>query len=181
MCVFHCNHLYFASFYFICVYHHIHLFLLVKWACKHLSVCWHWKCKALVRWFMLQAHYLTPSHSPRNSHPTGRARGTVAPQGTFWVEALAGHNRHVWTFQLSGTLHHVNWLLTLYSVPCVIKLVNDTNGSVGHTAQAANHTSVTESGYVSLSYLTRELHATALTKISYDKYHRQLKLNAEVS
>jgi hypothetical protein len=44
---------------------------------------------------MQQAHYLAPSHSLRNSHPTGPARGIVVPQGTFWVEALAGHNREI--------------------------------------------------------------------------------------
>jgi hypothetical protein len=75
-----------------------YIYFIVKWACKHLSVCWLWKCKALVRRFMQQVHYLAPSHSLRNSHRTGSARGIVAPQGTFGVEALAGHNTLV--FQL---------------------------------------------------------------------------------
>jgi hypothetical protein len=73
----------------------IHLFSYSKCANKRFSVCWLVNVKAVVSLFKQQADYLAPSHSLRNSHPTGPARGIVASQGTFWVEALTGHNKLV--------------------------------------------------------------------------------------
>jgi hypothetical protein len=96
---------YFVSFYFvllcfisigffvICLIVILYLFSYSKCANKRFSVCWLVNVKAVVSLFKQQVDHLAPSHSLRNSHPTGPARGIVASQGTFWVEALAGHNR----------------------------------------------------------------------------------------
>jgi hypothetical protein len=51
--------------------------------------------------------------------------------------------------------------------------VNYTSGSAGHTAQAANHPTLTKSGHYFLLYLIGELNATVLAKINYNKYRRQ--------